>query len=217
MTTPTEPTAGAPVWTPPLSSSDTASASEDAAAASAAQAPAASAAPAESAPVRARRAGPVMGLLAIAAIIGAGGAGFAVGRATATGQTGTSQTVDRPGQNGNVQFVPGADASGLPFNPGNGGPGDRGGRPGAVTGTVQSVGTSSISVKLANGTVLEIPTSSSTTYHQQDSTTSAAVAAGQTVSITIAAPGRLGGGNPAASPGVIGGTPAAADVTITSK
>ena len=170
-------------------------------------------------PVRARTSSATV-LLAISAMIALGGIGFAVGRATSTGQTGTGTS--NGAVNGNPGFgQQGPDASGLP--------GDFGGRAlggqlgvTTVTGTVVSVSAGSITLQLADGQTVQIATGSSTTYHSQISATGTDVATGDTVIVqttTGAAAGSSPGTNAgaSASPAANAGTRTATDVTITAK
>ena len=155
--------------------------------------------------VRARRTNSTSALLVIGALVAFGGVGFAVGHATASGQTGTTTT-----QNGDTaQFGP--NASGIP------GDGVRGGFGGAatVTGTVVSVAADSITVKLSTGATVTIATGSATAYHNQTAGSSTDLAAGQTVQVQTSG-GANGGPNVSASPGTQT-TRTATDVTITSK
>jgi hypothetical protein len=159
-------------------------------------------------PGGARRTGSVSLLLAISALIALGGVGFAVGRATSSGQTGTSQS------NGNAdvgQFGGGPNASGA-----------RAGALGETTlsGTVVSVSADSITLELASGQTVQVATGPSTTYHGQSSATSTDVTTGATVTVQTtvgAGAGSSASPNVAASPGVIDGSRTATDVTITAK
>ena len=213
MTTPNESTpqtaaAGgtddaSPVWTPPLPQADPVIPSAEVVA------PASAAAIAR--PGHARRASSVTALLVIGAIVAACGIGFAAGRATSTGQTGTGGT--GTGQTG------GGAPAGLGVGLGPGGFDTRAlGIDVAVTGTVVSVTSESITIKLADGQTTTIATGASTTYHEQNSTTSASVSAGQTVSVKVnGSSGRPDDLNPASSPGAGAGAQTATDVTITAK
>lgn len=170
-------------------------------------------------PVRARTSSATV-LLAISALIALGGIGFAVGRATSTGQTGTGAS--NGAADGNAGFGQlGPNASGVP--------GDFGGRAlgggqgaSTVTGTVVSVSAGSITLQLADGQTVQIATGSSTTYHSQTSATGTDVATGDTVIVqttTGAAAGSSPGTNAgaSASPAANTGTRTATDVTITAK
>lgn len=154
--------------------------------------------------LRPRRTNSTSALLVIGALIAFGGVGFAVGHAT-SGSTGTTTQND----NANGGFGPNAS--------GNPGDGLRGGFGGAATvsGTVVSVATDSITVKLASGDTVTVATSSSTTYHNQTAGSSTDLAAGQTVQVQTSGGGNAGP-NASASPGTQT-TRTATDVTITSK
>ncbi len=170
--------------------------------------------PAVGRPSGARRTGSVSLLLGISALIALGGIGFAVGRATSSGQTGTSQS------NGNAdvgQFGGGPNAGG---GPGDFGGAARVGARGATTlsGTVVSVSADSITLKLASGQTVQIATGASTTYHGQSSATSTDVTTGATVTVQTTVGAAAGSSaNAGASPGVIDGSRTATDVTITAK
>ena len=96
------------------------------------------------------------------------GIGFAAGRATSTGQTGTGGTgtggtgtgqTNGGQQNGNFNLgLPGADASEAPGGFG----GDGFGLNLAITGTVVSVSSDSITIKLANGSTTKVSTGAQT-------------------------------------------------------
>ncbi|MGZ6268620.1 MAG: hypothetical protein ACXWNR_08690 [Candidatus Limnocylindrales bacterium] len=159
----------------------------------------------------ARRASSSSLLLVVSALVALGGVGFAVGRATSSGQTDTSQSnVSNAGQ------FPGPNASG-----------DFSGlaRVGAagstsVSGTVVSVSADSITLKLANGQTVQVATGSSTTYHGQSAAAITDVTTGASVTIqTAAGPAAdaSAGTNAGASPGALNGTRTATDVTITAK
>lgn len=152
-----------------------------------------------------RRTNSTSALLVIAALVAFGGVGFAVGHVTTSGQTGATS------QNGNTSGQFGPNASEIP------GAGLRGGFGGAatVTGTIVSVSTDSITVKLASGQTVTVATGSSTTYHNQTSGSSTDLAVGQTVQVQTSG-GTNAGSSASASPGTQT-TRTATDVTITSK
>ncbi|MGD0018965.1 MAG: hypothetical protein ABSD62_06885 [Candidatus Limnocylindrales bacterium] len=143
-------------------------------------------------------------LLVIGALVAFGGVGFAVGHAT-SGQTSSTT------QGGTTSDQFGPNASGIPGDVVRGGFGGDA----TVTGTVVSVATDSITVKLANGSTVTIATGSSTTYHNQTAGSSTDLAAGQTVQVQTSG-GADAGPNASASPGTQT-TRTATDVTITSK
>ncbi len=189
----------APVWTASASAQDAANTQPEGEPVE--QAPVEQTPPAAH-PTR-RRSGSVSVLLSIAALIAAAGIAFAAGRATApsgsTGLGGNGNDFRFGGQVPNASFVPGADG-------GFGGFGDFEGRNRIVSGTVVSVGSGTITVKLADGQTVTIATTSSTTYNQQTAASASDVAAGQTVTIQTSG---------AATSGST--TRTATTVTITSK
>ena len=162
-----------------------------------------------------RRMGGLDLLLAVAAIVAVGGLAFAVGRLTAPAASLAGATGGL-GTRGN-----GAGAFGGEFggNRGGGAGGFGGfGAGGSVTvqGTVVSIAADHITIKLANGTTVDIPTSPATTYHTRVAATSGAVTAGSTVQVQLGgarSPGASAA--PGASPGVRPGR-TASDVTVVS-
>ena len=216
MNTPTRPAgieaSDPPVWSPAFAN-ESAAGAEDAGngpeAAGMAPAIELVKAPLSRAAVRVpqRRTNSVTGLLIVAALVAAGGVSFAVGHATAGGQTSTTS------QNGDANGLPAGfpNASGAPGF--GGGPGGFGGAA-AVTGTVVSVAADSITVKLASGQTVTVATGSSTTYHNQTSGSSTDLAAGQTVQVQTSG-GVPTGASASASPGSQT-TRTATDVTITA-
>ena len=168
----------------------------------------------------ARRANSVTVLLIVSAMVALGGVAFAVGRVTATGQSGTGQTTvnganGAPGANGLPAFGP--NASGQPELGFGGRDGGLGGAA-TISGTVVSVTSSSITVQLANGQTVTVATGSSTTYHAQTAATSSDVTQGATVAVKTSGSGIVTnqGSSASASPGTAG-TLTATDVTITGK
>jgi hypothetical protein len=148
------------------------------------------------APRRGSRA--VSTLLLVAAFAAVGGIGFAAGRMTATGQTGANS------QYGNMdgQFRPGMGdmgplASGLPDDL------NRMGMNATVSGTVVSISSSEITLKLANGNKVTIAIGSSTTYHTQSVASSSDVTAGDTVQVSVTGAGANSAGTQTASDIVI--------------
>ena len=70
-----------------------------------------------------------------------------------------------------------------------------------VTGTVESISPTSISVKTESGSTTTVPIDGSTTYHGQSPATSSSVAVGDTVSVQLNGfGGGVGGGGAQASP-----------------
>jgi hypothetical protein len=134
-------------------------------------------------------------LLAVGLLIAVGGVTFAVGRITAPAATATTR--------GNGGFGNGG------F--GNGGAGAAGaaglGRDGfgggvLVTGTVESISGTTMTLKEANGSTMTVNLAGTTTYHAQAAATSADVTAGKQVQVEVQIAGGFGGqGLPGASPG----------------
>ena len=221
MTTPNETgmaqqpaAAEAPVWQPPLSGTD----AVDPIASPVAGDDATVDAPPATLPARARRAGSTTALLAIAAMVAFGGVGFAVGRATATGQSGTGQITAAaanglPGAAGGGPAL-GAIPSGAPGFDDRGGDGEAGFGASTVSGTVVSTTSSSITLRLVNGQTVTVATGSSTAYHAQKSATATDVTVGASVVVQTSAVS--GSASASSSPGAPG-TRTVADVTITGK
>jgi hypothetical protein len=165
-----------------------------------------------------------LALLFVAALVAVGGIGFAVGHLTA----GTT-TAANPNANGaggrNGGFNRPSLAPGQTFNVGNvgnvpnggfGGAG-RGVAGGTVSGTVQSVDGSTLTIKLANGTTVTLDLSGSTTYHNETAASSTDVKAGSTVTVQIDTSAVAGETpNPSASGGLGGRQLTARDVLITT-
>ena len=146
-----------------------------------------------------KRASALSLLLGFALVVAVGGVAFAAGRLTAPapaaasgggrgtfgGGGGTGTGTGFGGGNG---FQPGA--SGQPG--GGAGFGGLGGADLTLTGTVQSISPTSITLKTQNGQTVDIPIDSSTTYHGQQAATSTDVKTGATVQIALS--GGFGGG-----------------------
>lgn len=134
------------------------------------------------------------GILALAAVVAIGGIAFAGGRLTAPAAAATTAATGRQG-------------FGFTGGTGNGagaGFANRfGGQNGGVTvrGTVTAISSSSLSLKLANGTTVTIPIDSSTTYHRQQAASSTDVASGATVLVEVSGFGGRGGGTAGANGG----------------
>jgi hypothetical protein len=150
-------------------------------------------------------------LLAAAGFVAIAGIAFAAGRLTAppaaaagNGGGGGRFGGGFPG----ASFVPGQFRNGGP----NGG-GGFGGLAGGVSlrGQVTAVSTTSITVKLENGSEVTVPLDSSTAYHQANPATSSAVSVGSTVTVQPGAANFTPGAspNPAA-----GGAPGFGNVTF---
>ena len=165
--------------------------------------------PAFVAPPIPRRRGSLLtsALLAAAGAVAVAGIAFAAGRLTAPAAA-ASTTTGRFGGLGNGQgfagrsFAPGA---------GNGLRGAFGGV--GLRGTVTAVNGSTITVKLANGTEIQVQTDSSTTYHQQASGSASDVTSGKSVIVQLqGGSGGFGGGGTATTRSV-----KASDITVTGQ
>jgi hypothetical protein len=131
-------------------------------------------------------------LLGLAVVIAVGGVAFAAGRATAPAATTTGRFGNgNGGFAGNGGFGP--NASGAPGRGGFGGAFGGAGGGVSIQGTVTAVASDSITLQLASGQTITIPTSSSTTYHSQTPATAADVTAGKTVQVQLGG-GRFRGG-----------------------
>ncbi len=143
--------------------------------------------------VRSRGSGMLVNvLLGVALVVAVGGVAFAAGRATAPASTPTGRNFGANGQGGFI-LPGGAAASGAPgaLNGGFGGGGL------SIEGTVTAVSADSITVQLASGQSVTIPTNADTTYHSQAAATAADVTSGSTVRVQLQGNGRgvFGNGN----------------------
>jgi len=148
-------------------------------------------------------------LLAVGLLVAVGGVTFAVGRVTAPAAAAST----RAGF-GNGGFANGGAGAG---GTGAGGAGlGRGAGFGGgvlVTGTVDSISGTTMTLKEANGTTVTVNLAGTTTYHAQATATAADVAAGKKVLVQVEIAGGFGGqGLPGASPAV-GASPAAGGTT----
>lgn len=158
-------------------------------------------------------------LLVIAAMVAVGGIGFALGHITApSGSAGAVPNASGRGFPGGGGGAFRSLAPGESFNPGNFGNGQtRVTLGGGVTGTVQSVTPTSITVLLSDGQSATVDLNGNTTYHGETSASSSQVQVGTTVTIQIdAATGASSSPNPDASGGLGGRTLTAKDVLITN-
>ncbi len=148
-------------------------------------------------------------LLALGLLIAVGGVAFAVGRVTAPAAAAT------PTRGGFGAGGFGAGGTGAA-----GGGAGRGGFGGVLlTGTVDSVSGSTMTLKEANGTTVIVDLASTTTYHAQTPATAADVTAGKQVQVQVelgagfgggaGAAGGAAGGNGATGGGAAGASPAA--------
>jgi hypothetical protein len=145
-------------------------------------------------------------LLAVGLLVAVGGVTFAVGRVTAPAAAASTR-----GGLGNGGFANGGAGAG---GTGAGGAGlGRGAGFGGgvlVTGTVDSVSGTTMTLKEANGTTVTVNLAGTTTYHAQATATAADVTAGKQVQVQVAVAG--GFGAPGASP-VADASPAAGGTT----
>jgi len=147
----------------------------------------------------------VNAILAAAFIVLVGGVGFAVGRATtpAAAAPGSNSTLQ-----GGVGFPNGdGQAQGGPGQfPGDAGGDDLGRLRGglSIQGTVVSISSTSITLKLADGRTVDVAITSSTGYHRQAAASAGDVTAGSTVIVNVAGLG----------PNAQGSGPTAGSITI---
>ena len=149
--------------------------------------------------------------LALALAVAIGGIGFAAGRLTAPAALAAANGTGRfgngafPGGNfpgGNVPgggYFQGGDDNGGGFR------GAFGGGGASIEGTVESVSGDTLTLKLANGSTIQVSLSGTTTYHAQASATSGDVKPGGTVIVRVELNRGAGGGTI---------SPSATDVTI---
>jgi hypothetical protein len=137
-------------------------------------------------------------LLAVGLIVAVGGVAFAVGRVTAPAAAATTRGGLANGGFGNG--TAGAVPSGLPGAAFGRGAGIGGGV--LVTGTVDAVSGTTMTLKEANGTTMTVNLAGTTTYHAQAAATAADVTVGKQVQVEVDIAGGFGGpGFPGASPG----------------
>jgi hypothetical protein len=166
-------------------------------------------------PVKSRSSARVLNwILAGALVLAVGGIAFAIGRMTAPAAAATTRG-NFPGGAGGGGFT-GNGYFGNRGN-GNGGFGGFGGALGAggvtVTGTVDSVSATTLTLKLASGQTVQIALDPSTTYHSQTNASASDIVTGGTVQVQLNL-GRGGAdGGPNASPGTATG-PTARDITV---
>lgn len=196
--TPTDP-AGQPIppagspFAPPAMAPDGASAAQPALGAPLA--------PVQPLPARPRRGGGsgmlVNALLGVALVVAIGGVAFAAGRATAP----VAAAATRPGANGQSGAGGGffgPNASGAPTRGQGFGGGGLGGSV-SVTGTVEAIDGSSITIKTAAGTTVTIGLNGDTSYHKQAAASASDVTTGSNVIVQLEGRGFPGGGRPTAS------------------
>jgi hypothetical protein len=153
-------------------------------------------------------------LLIIAALVAVGGIGFAFGHLTAP-----SASANALATGGRGGFARPSLAPGQTFNAGQfgGGRGALGGIAGGVSGTVQSVSGSAITIQEANGTSVTIDLSGNTTYHSAAPASSGDIKVGTSVTVQIDTSALASQSpNPSASGALGGRTLSAKDVLITN-
>jgi len=161
-------------------------------------------------------------LLLVAAFVAVGGVGFAVGHVTAGGGSAapTSALGARGGQGGFGGRNFASLAPGQTLNPNQFGGGRNvglGGAVGGVTGTVQSVTPTSITIQEASGTSITIDLSGTTTYHGETSAASGDVKIGSSVTVQIDTSALASEvPNPSASGALGGRTLTAKDILISN-
>src|SRR5450759_327351 len=144
-------------------------------------------------------------LLAVGLLVAVGGVTFAVGRVTAPAAAASTR-----GGLGNGGFANGGTGTGGAGAAGLG----RGGFGGGVlvTGTVDSMSGTTMTLKEANGSTVTVNLASTTTYHAQAAAIAADVTTGKKVQVQVAIAGAFGA--PGASPEA-GASPAAGGGTVT--
>ena len=124
----------------------------------------------------------VNGILAIAFAVLIGGVGFAAGRATSPASGGANPGTNQ-GLQGGLGVPGGQDRTGFP---GDDDLGRRLGQGGlSLQGTVVSITSTSLTLKLADGQTLDVAITSSTGYHRQAAASASDVAAGSTVIVGV--------------------------------
>jgi hypothetical protein len=158
-------------------------------------------------------------LLVVAALVAVGGIGFALGHLTAP--SGTAGGAANPsGRGGFGRNLPSL-APGQTFNPGDFGGGNGqlrvNGLSGGLSGTVQSITGTSMTILLSSGQSVTVDLSGNTSYHGETSASASQVAVGATVTIQIDTTALASQSpNPSASGALGGRTLTAKDVLITT-
>ena len=158
-------------------------------------------------------------LLLIAALVAVGGIGFALGHLTAPSATAAANPSGRGGftrPGGFPSLAPGQTFDTSQFGGGGAGGRGLGGVTGGITGTVQSVTATSITIQEANGTSVTIDLSGNTTYHAAAAASPGDVKVGTSVTVQIDTSALASETpNPSASGALGGRTLTAKDVLIT--
>ena len=148
-------------------------------------------------------------VLVIAAAVAIGGVAFAVGRSTApvSAATGANGRGTFGGNFPNGSFAPRASGQ-----PGLGRGGFGGGL--SISGTVESVDGTTMTIKTANGQTIQVTTGASTTYHAQTPATASDVKTGSNVEVQLDVNGGAAFGRPGASAAPAGPIGTAGSVTV---
>lgn len=149
-------------------------------------------------------------LLLIASMVAIGGVAFAGGRLTASPAAAAAAS----NRFGNGGFNRASLAPGQTFDPGAFGGAVRGvgGLGSGVSGTVQSLNGSTLTLLLSTGTTVTIDLSGTTTYHNETAGSSSDVKVGSKVQVTVSASAAAG-----ATPDASGGrTLTASDILVTT-
>jgi hypothetical protein len=155
-------------------------------------------------------------LLIIAAMVATGGIGFALGHITApTGSTAGVGTQPMASGRGFPGGAMPSLAPGQSFNPGQFAGGQtRIGTSGGVSGTVQSINGSTITILMSDGQSVTIDLTGNTTWHGEVSASASEVTIGSTVTISLDTTAQA---SSSPNPGASGGrTLTARDVLITT-
>lgn len=156
-------------------------------------------------------------LLLIAALVAVGGIGFALGHLTAPSATAAANPSGRGGfgRGAFPSLAPGQTFDTSQFGGGAGGRG-LGGVTGGVTGTVQSITPTSMTIQEANGTSVTIDLSGNTTYHAAAAASPTDVKVGTSVTVQIDTSALASETPDPSASGALGGrTLTAKDVLIT--
>jgi hypothetical protein len=159
-----------------------------------------------------------MALLLVAALVAVGGIGFALGHMTAPSAAAAANPSGRGGfgRGAFPSLAPGQTFDISQFAGGRGGLGNLGGVAGGVSGTVQSVTPTSITIQEASGTSVTIDISGDTTYHAAAAASPSDVKVGTSVTVQIDTAALASQTPDPSATGALGGrTLTAKDVLIT--
>jgi hypothetical protein len=156
-------------------------------------------------------------LLLVAALVAVGGIGFALGHVTAPSAVAAANPSGRGGfgRGAFPSLAPGQTFDTSQFG-GGFGRGGGGSVAGGITGTVQSVTPTSITIQEANGTSVTIDISGNTTYHAAAAASASDVKVGTSVTVQIDTTALASQSPSPGATGALGGrTLTAKDVLIT--